>query len=188
MRERFTIKKIALLGVLTAGALITFMIENLFPPIFIPGAKLGISNVFVLFALITLGGIEGCIVMVIKTVLASVIVGNVGSLIYGLSGGGVALIVEYLLVRYCYEKVSVVAISVTGAVLHNVVQNSVFCLVTTTVEFFSYTPYLMLIGVLGGVLVGIVTLLLIKKIPISVYDRILINNKPKENSSESEKR
>ena len=37
-------KTIATLSVLVAMSLITFILENLLPPLFLPGAKLGLSN------------------------------------------------------------------------------------------------------------------------------------------------
>ena len=173
MKEKFTVKKIALLGVLTACSLITFLIESLFPSILIPGAKLGISNVFVLWTLVLLGGL---------------IVGNPFGIVYGLTAGAVALTVEWVLLRFCYPKVSIVAISVVGAVLHNAVQTILFCLITDTPEFFAYMGYLALIGVLSGGLVGLITYLLIKKIPNSVFEKILITTKKIGGNSESEER
>lgn len=188
MKEKFTVKKIALLGVLTACSLITFLIESLFPSILIPGAKLGISNVFVLWTLVLLGGMESAVVLVVKTVLGGLIVGNPFGIVYGLTAGAVALTVEWVLLRFCYPKVSIVAISVVGAVLHNAVQTILFCLITDTPEFFAYMRYLALIGVLSGGLVGLITYLLIKKIPNSVFEKILITTKKIGGNSESEER
>ena len=49
---RFSAKKLALMAVLTAAALIVFIIEAQIPvPVPIPGVKLGLANVITLFAL-----------------------------------------------------------------------------------------------------------------------------------------
>jgi uncharacterized membrane protein len=47
--------KITLTAILSALALITFLIESLFPPLFIPGARLGLANLFILIAIVILG-------------------------------------------------------------------------------------------------------------------------------------
>ena len=44
-----SVKKLALCGVLTAFALIAFMLENLLPPLFLPGARLGLSDIPVVY-------------------------------------------------------------------------------------------------------------------------------------------
>ena len=47
----FSARRIATLAVLTAMGLIMFMVESLFPPLFLPGAKMGLSNIFSLLTL-----------------------------------------------------------------------------------------------------------------------------------------
>ena len=73
----FGAKKIAALALLTALGLIAFMLESLFPPLFFPGAKMGLSNVFSLFALVVFGLPEALLVVTARTVLGSLFAGNV---------------------------------------------------------------------------------------------------------------
>ena len=47
--------KIATAAVLSAAALAVYVVESLFPPLILPGAKMGLSNVFELLALVCLG-------------------------------------------------------------------------------------------------------------------------------------
>ena len=50
------LKKMTFCAVLTAAALVTFVLESQIPPLTaVPGVKLGLANVFTLFALETLG-------------------------------------------------------------------------------------------------------------------------------------
>lgn len=67
---------------LAAASLITFLIENLFPPLFIPGAKLGLGNVFVMFALYAFGVGPAFVVLLVKCILGNLIVGNLSSMIF----------------------------------------------------------------------------------------------------------
>lgn len=58
MKFRFPAKKIAVLALFSALGLIAFIIENQFPPLFVPGAKMGLANIFSLSALILYGPAE----------------------------------------------------------------------------------------------------------------------------------
>ena len=87
--KKETTKKIALCGILSAFACIAFMIENLFPPLFIPGAKLGLSNLFVLLALITLG-VKYAFFSLFAKVLVSCFFAGFASAMYSLPAGCVA--------------------------------------------------------------------------------------------------
>lgn len=64
-------KRIAVLALLTGQALLMFMVEGLFPPLFLPGAKMGLSNIFTLLALAVLGPGQALALVVVRTVLGS---------------------------------------------------------------------------------------------------------------------
>ena len=147
-------------------ALISFILESLFPPLFMPGARLGISNVFILLCLVLLGGKYAFFALIIKTVLGSVFSGNISSIMYSLPSGAIALLLQFVLLEF--TKVSVVATSVCGSLINTTLQNITFCLVTSTFEYLSFLPYLALIGVLSGVLVGFVVYLAIRYIPLKI--------------------
>ena len=164
MNKSFTYK-ITLCAVLTAFALITFVLEGLFPPLFLPGARMGLSNIFILLTAIILGGKYAFCTLVIKTVIGSLFAGNISAVIYSLPSGAVALILELLLLKLS-SKVSVVATSVFGAVINATGQNLTFCLVTGASEYLLYLPYLALISVLSGVIVGFTVYLAVNKLPI----------------------
>ena len=78
------VRKLVFSAILSAAALVSFLIESLFPPLFIPGARLGISNVFVLFAVIYIGVKEGFAVLIIKILLGSLFTGNISAALYSL--------------------------------------------------------------------------------------------------------
>lgn len=162
-KER-TVYKIAACGIFSALALIAFVIESLFPPFFIPSARMGISNIFVLLAAITIGVPYGAAVLIIKCGLGSVFSGNFSAMIYSLPAGIVAFAAEILTIRFL-KKTSVTAASALGAVINSICQNAVFCLVTNDFGFFVYLPYLAAIGAASGILVGLATVLILRIIP-----------------------
>lgn len=163
-------KKITILSVLAAASLITFLIENLFPPLFIPGAKLGLGNVFVMFALYAFGVGPAFVVLLVKCILGNLIVGNLSSMIFSLTAGVAGLFVMSVINVFLGKKITPVSLSVVGAVVNNLVQNVVYALITSTVLAMTYLPYLALIGIVSGLTVGFAVTLLLKKLPKKVFE------------------
>jgi len=180
----FTAKRLATLSVLTAMGLIMFMVESLFPPLFLPGAKMGLSNIFSLLTLFLLGPLDAFVLVVIRTTLGSVFTGNMSTLMYSMSAGIVSVIVSSLLVEFAYPKVSIVAVSVVSAIMHNITQNVVFCLVSQTPEMFSYLPWLALLGILAGIIVGFAVWFILRMVPPRTFSAIL-DGFTQENATDS---
>lgn len=179
MRTNKTTYRIALVALLTAASLIVFVVENAFPPLILPGAKLGLANLFTLLALVILTPIDALFIFLIRAVLGNIITGNPSALLYSIPAGLIALAVSAILVRSCMDKLSIVSISVASAVIHNVVQNLVFCLTSGSTAVLSYTPYLAMLGVLSGVIVGLTAYFILRYLPKSIYEKAfeLLNNK-----------
>lgn len=177
MKSSYTTKKIAVLALFTALGLIMFVIENQFPPMFIPGAKMGLSNIFSFAALIMYSPVEGFIVIIARTVLGAMFVGNFSTILYSFTAGMVSMAVSSLLLYVFFPKISIMAVSIAAAVCHNITQDLVFCLLAGTTYALYYLPYLMLLGIVSGAIVGAVTLLIFKKVPMSVFEKSMYNKK-----------
>ena len=164
---KFSVKTVTITAVLSAFALLSFMLEGLIPPIFIPGARLGISNLFVLLALIILGTKSAFAVFIVKIILGSIFAGNISMIMYSLPSGIISLAFEVLLIKFWGNKLSLVAISTGAAVINVAIQNCVYVLITNTPSLMVYLPYLVLISVFSGAFVGIVCQIIIKILPIT---------------------
>lgn len=160
------VRRLVMSAFFAALALVVFVVEAQFPPLFIPGAKLGLSNIFSLFALVLYGPGEALAVVLVRTLLGSLITGSVGSLVYSLTAGLIAVAAEAPLVKFVFPRISIVAVSVTCAVLHNIVQCALFVAVNGAPQMLAYMPYLALIGVPSGALVGLAVYLLIRHLPV----------------------
>ncbi len=169
----FSAKRLALLAVLCAMGLIMFMVESLFPPLFLPGAKMGLSNIFSMLALVLLGPIDALTLVVVRTLLGSMFTGNMSTLMYSMTAGIVSILVSSLLMEIAYPKVSIVAISVVSAMIHNLTQNVVFCLVSNTPEMFIYMPHLAVLGVVAGIIVGFAVWFILRTVPIKTFSALL---------------
>ena len=169
--KNFPIKSLVTTAVFSAFALIAFMIEGLFPPLFIPGARLGLSNLFVLLALICIGKKYAFAVLLIKIVLGSLFAGNPMAILFALPSGIISLTVEILLIKFGQKRFSLVAISALSAVISATVQTLVYLLVSSTPQILGYLPYLVGISVIAGGFVGVCALLIIKVIPVHFFER-----------------
>jgi heptaprenyl diphosphate synthase len=164
-KKQGSAKRLALLSLFSALSLIMFLIESLFPSIMIPGAKIGLGNIFVLLALITLGPWQAYTVAIVKSVLGSFISGNLNTLLFSLSASLVSVSVAVILFYVLKARLSILAVSVVSAVAHNITQNAVYALVTDSSLVFSYLPYLSLLGIISGAVVGITVVILLRVMP-----------------------
>lgn len=160
-----TSRKLVLCAILSTLAVLSFVLEGLFPPLILPGARMGVSNIFILLSAMILGWKYSIATLVIKVTLGSLFSGNFSAIIYSLPAGMIALSIELLLI-YLTKRVSIVCISVTGAVINVAGQNVMFCLITKTTEYLAYLPYLILTAIFAGLIVGFTTYLILKKLKL----------------------
>ena len=156
-------KKVATLGLCIALSMVLSFIEHQIPPLVaVPGVKVGLPNLVMVFMLYKIGWKETAIVSIVRVVLVSMIFGSVISMAYGLSGATLSLIGMILLQKT--KLFSTVTVSVVGGVLHNVGQIAMACIIMETALLVSYLPVLLISGTIAGVLIGIVAGLLVKKL------------------------
>ena len=156
-------RKIARMGLLVALAMILSYVESLIPAfVAVPGVKVGLANIVVIFALYTLGPVEALTVSLLRVILSSFLFGSVLSLLYSLSGALLSL--GGMIVMKKLKIFSTLVVSVTGGVLHNVGQILVACLVLETDVLLYYLPVLILSGVITGAVIGIIASLVIKRL------------------------
>ena len=63
------VQKMALLGVLTAGAIVIAILESFIPSVGIPGVKLGLANIVILIILYELGIVEAIVVNLLRVLV-----------------------------------------------------------------------------------------------------------------------
>lgn len=153
-----TTQKLTRLALLTAAAVVLGYIEGIitaFAPL-PPGVKLGLANTVVLYSIYTLG--VGCsvILVILKVILTGFMSGNLAAaFLYSMGGGVLSLISMLLLKNISRDKVSIVGVSVVGAVFHNVGQLLVAALILQTPGIMLYVFVLMISAVVTGTLTGI---------------------------------
>ena len=131
----------------------------------IPGVKVGLANIAVIFVLYKLGWKEAVLVSLIRVGLISILFGNFASLFYSFAGAVLSLTGMILLKRI--KDLSLVAVSVSGGVLHNIGQIAMASILLETNVVKYYLPFLILSGTLAGIAVGVAAAIIIKRVNIN---------------------
>ena len=155
--KKTSTKKIAFLGLMLALIIVLLMIERALPPLPIPPGhfKLGLSNVIVMYTLFFFGKKEAFTLAVLKAFFNVLMRGVLGGA-FSLSGGllSVAAIVFFGCISR--NKASYVALSIGGAVFHNIGQLVVAGVVLQNWMLpVVYFPILLVTGTVLGTVTGI---------------------------------
>ena len=158
-----SMKKTITLGMLTALALILGYVESLIPlPVGIPGIKLGLANIVILFAIYRYGIKEATLVSVVRIVLSGLMFTGMWSVLYGISGTVCAIAIMSL--AKFRLKLSVITVSVLGAMAHISGQMIVVGLSVGFGPVAGYGLYVLLALVIFGAIIGMVADILIRRI------------------------
>ena len=153
MKERT--QKLALLGLFTAIALALAYLEVLLPPLFsaVPGIKLGLPNIVIIFILYKMGVKEAAAVSLVRMVAVALLFGNPMTFAYSLAGGALSLAAMAILRRL--DFFSIIGVSVSGGVLHNVGQILLAMIILRTAELGYYLVILAVTGTVAGIFIGL---------------------------------
>lgn len=158
-------KKMVLLSLFTAGAIVLSIIESAFPvPIPVYGVKLGLANIITLVVLYFFGIHEAFTVVCIRVLLTSIYGGGFVVFLFSMTGGILSTVIMWLLMKYLADKLSLWTISVSGSIMHNLGQLVIAGIVMKDFAVMGYLPVLMISGVIMGVFIGIICNLLINSL------------------------
>jgi len=166
-------KKLTLMAILTAIALIIFIIEAQIPmSVPVPGVKLGLANAVILFALFyrwtgvvcqenrppdthSFTIINVFVILLCRIILGAVFTGRPVAFVYSLAGGLLAFGAQVVMRRFVSNK-QIWVCGAVGAVFHNIGQIAAAVIITGTPAIAAYLPVLIAIGVFTGVLTGLI--------------------------------
>ncbi|MBQ2389034.1 MAG: Gx transporter family protein [Clostridia bacterium] len=148
-------KKITVLALFSAVAIIFSYIEAILPPIWsaIPGIKVGLSNIVTVALLYKFSLKEAAIVAFIRIIIIALLFGNVMTLIYSIAGFVLSVTIMAILKRT--SLFSTVGVSIAGGVFHNLGQIIVAMILLQTKEIGYYMIVLATTGTVAGILIGI---------------------------------
>ena len=158
-------KKLTVMAMTTAVAMILSFVESQIPAfVAVPGVKIGLANIAVVFALYRLGWKEAVAISLVRVVLVSMLFGSIASLFYSLAGAVLSLTGMGLLKKT--GKFTEIMISVTGGILHNIGQIGMACLILETAALRYYLPFLLISGIIAGIVVGILSAVMVQRIKL----------------------
>lgn len=157
------IRRYSVLGLLTAVALVLSYVEAILPPIWsaVPGIKIGLPNIIIIFILYKTGLKDAVTVSAIRLFLVALLFGNAMTLVYSAAGAVLSLSLMTLCKKV--NLFSTVGVSIVGGVAHNLGQILVAMAIFETSQIGYYMLVLAVTGTVAGVFVGIAASIILKR-------------------------
>ncbi len=156
-------KKLTLLALTASVAIVLSFVESQIPAFLsIPGVKIGLANIAVVFALYKLGVKEAFCISILRVLTLFLIFGGITVLIYSLCGATFSLVLMAVLKKV--SPLTEVGVSVAGGITHNLAQTAVAFFMLDLSAIIFYIPILLLSGTISGTLIGAVSAVIVKKI------------------------
>ena len=148
--------KMIYMSLLIAMAMVLSLVERMMPlPFVTPGAKLGLANLVIIIAVYTLDNYrEAFVILILRVVLTSIVSGNMSALLYSISGGILSFLATIIVKTLGGKHVSIIGVSASSAVFHNVGQLLTASLILNNFNTFLYLPVLSLVGIMTGIFIG----------------------------------
>ena len=151
------VRKIAILGILTALAIVISVAESFIPSFGIPGVKLGLANIIILITLYELGILEAVWVNVLRVFMTALLRGTIVSMGFLMSITGAVFSLGIMILFYVLvKKFSIVGVSVIGSIFHVTGQIIIAIIFLQTPYMLFYLPIIGISAIITGVFVGFV--------------------------------
>lgn len=148
-------RKMVFLSILVSLSLIMFIVESMIPlPFMVPGIKLGLANIITVIALYIFDFFDALLVVVLRVVLATFFATSASTFLFSMSGALLSLFIMSFLKKVGRDNISIIGVSLSGAVFHNIGQIIVASFIVQNLNLFFYLPILMIAGILTGIFVG----------------------------------
>lgn len=154
---------LSLMALTVSAAMMLSFVESQIPALVpIPGIKIGLANIAVVFALYEFGVFKASLVSLVRVLLVALLFGSITGLIYGVFGALFSLALMALLKKS--TPLSCVGVSVAGAVAHNIGQILAAWIIIGSEKILLYLPILVISGTVSGLAIGTVSGILIKRL------------------------
>ena len=160
---RIPARRLTELALLTAAALILFVIELRMPDIAIPGVKLGLANIITVYAVFRYRPGETAMLVAARILLGAFFSPNPSTLLYSAAGAALCL-AGMLAVRRAIPARCIWLCSMMGAILHNIGQMTAAVLLMRTTAVLPLLPVLLLSGCIAGLFTGLCAQMLVMRL------------------------
>lgn len=148
-------KEVALSGVLFALAMALSFLESVLAPMFglMPGIKIGLANVVVMYALFFMGWKQALLLTLLKSFFVLLTRGAVAGFL-SCCGGVCSLMVMMLLIKLPWKPTYLI-LSACGAVAHNMGQLMGASFILSSALALGYAPVLLISGLAMGAITSL---------------------------------
>ena len=155
-------KDITTVGILTSVSVVISIVESYFDFIgnIIPGLKLGLANIVILYALYKYNFKISIGISLIRIFIVALIRTGFGINFFFSLVGAIFSVLSMWLVKK--TKLSIVGVSIMGSVCHSIGQVLVGIIILDNYNILYYLPYLLVFSIPTGILIGLITKKLIK--------------------------
>ncbi|MBQ8448249.1 MAG: Gx transporter family protein [Clostridia bacterium] len=159
------IRKLTFLSLCAAAAILLSYVEALIPPIFtaIPGIKIGLPNIAIIFILYRFGLRDAAVVSFVRLITVTLLFGNTLTFMYSFAGALLSLLLMAIIKKANF--LSAIGVSVAGGVSHNLGQILIAMLLLDTAEIGYYMIILAITGIISGIFIGLCGNFIIKRLP-----------------------
>ncbi|KJY57744.1 Gx transporter family protein [Lactobacillus sp. IBH004] len=164
-------------GILCSQGIILSVVEQMFPSpfFFAPGARLGLTNIITMIALMILP-FNNCILLTfLRLVLTALMTGGTGTFLFAAAGSFLSLFLMKLFLPLVPRFISIMGVSILGGVCHNFGQLLIAALLAHSKYVLLYLPLLTVFGILSGTIVGLVSSYLLHYVDALSFIKGIIN-------------
>lgn len=146
------------LSMLLALSVVLNLIESMIPILgnIIPGSKLGLANIVVIFVIYVYGFKDAIFLSITRVLLVGILRTGLFNIIFFFSLGGAVISVIMMALTHRFTKLSVVGVSIVGAISHSIGQIIIAVIGFNTINIAYYLPYLLLLSIPTGVIIGLI--------------------------------
>lgn len=150
-------KKMVTISLFLSMAIILSYIERMIPtPFLVAGAKMGLTNIITITTLVLLDKKSSFLIVVMRVTLVSLLFAGFSGFLYSITGGLLSYFGMTVMLKLNFKEVSLVGVSVIGAVLHSLGQVLVAMLIFSNVNLLLYLPAVLLTSLITGLFIGLV--------------------------------
>lgn len=162
--KKMPVERLTELAMLTAAALIIFVIELQMPPLTaIPGIKPGLANIITVYCVYRYKPWETALVVAVRVILGAMFAASFSTILFS-AAGAVMCLAGMIPLSRLFPKLPIWACSIVGAVLHNVGQTAAAVMYLGSFSVIGYFPFLLLSGIISGTFTGLCAHFVIERI------------------------
>lgn len=153
------IKKQSRISLLLALSVVLSIMEGIVPIFngFIPGLKIGLANIAVLFVLYKYTFKDAFILTVLRVFLVAILRTGLFSITFSFSLVGATLSIVTMGLVKRFSSLSIIGVSTIGSISHTIGQLLVAAIFLENNKIFYYFPFLLIISTITGIFIGIIS-------------------------------